>query len=707
VGKRLLLEIGCEEIPASFLGPALAELEALARAGLAEARLGFGAVRALGTPRRLALLIDGLVERQEDRVREVVGPALRASYDTDGNPTNAAKGFAKGAGVAVEALEKTQTPKGEYLLARVHETGRATAEVLPEIVRAWIAGLHFPKTMHWNGTGRFARPVRWIVALLDGEVLPLEAFGVFAGRRSRGHRTIAPGEFELKGPQEYVEALRGQGVLVDPAERRARIEEELAKAASPLGGKAVEDAELLDEVTNLVEWPEAVVGSFDATYLKLPRPVVVTAMRAHQRYFAVEGPDGSLLGHFVMIRSGRGEGADQVRRGTQAVLRARLEDARFYWENDLKGGFESKGDLLKGMVWHERLGTIHDRTRRLEFLVGDLARRLAPSARDAVSRAARLCKIDLATEMVRSGKEFATLQGIVGAEYAAASGEPEGVVRAIREHYRPQGPGDPLPESMEGTLLSLADRIEAIVGGLRAGLEVTGSQDPYGLRRAGNGVVRILLEKRLRLDVLAVAARLVEFYEGEGLAADPKGGSLEPFWALRLESALADLGVTHDTAAAVLAVRPGDPVDVLARARAIEEIRLGDDFEGLMVGYRRAANLLRTAKAEDIVTSGTPLAEKAENFGERVEANLHLETKMARQAVETLLQGDGPDYAKALQILLGLRRSIDEFFDGVMVMVDDTVARKRRLALLEAVRQTFLRIADFSMLPTGAGQKVA
>lgn len=707
MARSLLLEIGCEELPASFIPPALEELERVGRAGLAEARLAHGSLRVLGTPRRLALLVEGLAERQEDRVREVLGPSIKVAYDAQGQPTNAAKGFAKGAGIPVEALERAETPKGEYLLARVHETGKAAGEVLPGLLREWIVGLHFPKTMQWNSSGRFARPVRWLVALLDGEVLPLECFGVAAGARSRGHRTIAPGWVEIARPENYERALLDAGVVVDPAERKRRIEEALVAAAAPLGGRAVRDSELLEEVIHLVEWPEAVVGSFDSKYLQLPRPVVVTAMRAHQRYFAVERPDGSLLGNFIMIRSGRGEGADQVRRGTQAVLRARLEDARFYWENDLKGDFESKVEALKGMVWHEKLGSIYDRTQRLCFLVEELARTLAPQARAAASRAARLCKADLATEMVRSGKEFATLQGIVGAEYAAATGEPEGVVRAIREHYLPQGPSDPLPASVEGTLLSLADRLEAMVGGLRAGLEVTGSQDPYGLRRAGNGVVRILLEKKFRLDALAVAERLSSFFEKSGIPADPKAGDLSLFWAHRVESALEDLGVSHDSAAAALAVRPGDPLDVLARARAIDAIRKSPDFDGLMVGYRRAANLLRTAKPEDIAVSATPLAERAENFGEKVEADLHLETKMARQAVETLLQAGEPDYGKVLKILLGLRPSIDGFFDGVMVMVDDTVVRRRRLTLLEEVRQTFLRIADFSRLPAGAGQKAA
>jgi glycyl-tRNA synthetase beta chain len=707
VSRQLLFEIGCEELPASFVPPALAELEALARAGLTEARLGFGSVRALGTPRRLALLIDGVGERQEDRTREVQGPAVKAAFDAKGEPTAAAKGFAKGAGVAVESLERTATPKGEYLMARVHEKGRPASAVLPELLRGWATGLHFPKTMHWNGAGRFARPVRWLVALLDGERLDVGCFGVTAGARSRGHRTIAPGWVELERPERYAGALLEAGVVVDPAERRSRIQEALRSAARTAGGRAVDDPELLDEVTYLVEWPEAVVGTFDRKYLDLPRPVVVTAMRAHQRYFALEREDGALLESFVMIRSGRGEGADQVRRGTQAVLRARLEDARFYWENDLKGGFASKVDELKGMVWHERLGSIYDRTLRLSYLADDLARTLAPEVRDAVSRAARLCKADLATEMIRSGKEFAALQGIIGAEYAAASGEAEAVVRAIREHYLPQGPSDPLPASKEGTVLSLADRIEAMVGGLRAGIEVSGSQDPYGLRRAGNGVVRLLLEKGLRLDVLAVADRLSAHFDKAGVSPAPNAGDLTAFWAQRLESALEERGISHDTAAAVLAVRPGDPCDALARARALDTIRQSEDFEALMVGYRRAANLLRTAKPEEIAAEGAPLAERAENFGEKVEADLHLETKMARQGVETLLQADHPDYAKALRLLLGLRGAIDGFFDGVMVMVDDTVARKRRLMLLESVRQTFLRIADFSHLPAAAGQKAA
>lgn len=702
--RDVLFEIGCEELPASFLAPALADLERLAREGLAEARLAHGALRAIGTPRRLALLVEGVADRQEDRVREVTGPAVKVAYDASGNPTNAAKGFAKGAGVAVEALERVATPKGEYLLARVQDVGRAAADVLPGILGAALDALRFPKTMHWNGTGRFARPVRWLVALFGEDVLPVEAFGLAAGRRTRGHRIHAPDWIDLARPADYVAALRKGVVMVEAGERRSAIQAELDRAAATAGGAAVRDEELLDEVANLVEWPEAVVGSFDERHLSLPRPVVVTAMKAHQRYFALERSDGSLLPNFVMIRSGRGEGAaDQIRRGTQAVLRARLEDARFYWENDRKAGLEAMVDSLSGIVWHERLGTMRDRVRRIEQLVEELARSLAPKARPMAARAAHLCKADLASEMVRSGKEFAALQGIAGAEYAAVAGEPPAVVQAIREHYLPQGPSDPLPETMEGTLVSLADRLEALVGGFRAGLEVTGSQDPYGLRRAGNGVVRILVEKRLRLDVMATAAWLDGVFEKAGIA---KGGAeFGPFWAQRVASALEEAGVPHDTADAAIAVRPGDALDVLARARAIEEIRKSPDFEGLMTGYRRAANLLRSAAPGEIPPAGQPLAERAENFGAKAEADLHLETKMARQAVETYLQATEPDYAAALRHLLGLRPAIDAFFEAVMVMDEDLPTRKRRLGLLSAVIETFLRIADFSAIQTAPGQK--
>jgi glycyl-tRNA synthetase beta chain len=698
MARDVLLEVGCEELPASFLTPALADLERLALEGLAEARLSHAGIRAIGTPRRLALLVEGVAERQEDRVREVTGPAVKVAYDAAGSPTNAAKGFAKGAGVAVETLERVATPKGEYLLARVQDVGRPAAEVLPAILGAAVLALRFPKTMHWNGAGRFARPVRWLAALFGEEVLPVEAFGIVAGRRTRGHRIHAPEWVDLARPSDYVATLRQRVVMVEGRERRGAIEAELARGAATVGGNPIRDEELLEEVTNLVEWPEAVVGSFDERHLSLPRPVVVTAMKAHQRYFALERPDGSLLPNFVMIRSGRGEGADQIRRGTQAVLRARLEDARFYWENDRKAGLEAKVESLAGIVWHERLGTMRDRVRRIEQLVEELARTLAPKARSTAARAAHLCKADLASEMVRSGKEFATLQGIVGAEYAAAAGEPPAVVQAIREHYLPQGPSDPLPASMEGTLVSLADRLEALVGGFRAGLEVTGSQDPYGLRRAGNGIVRILVEKRLRLDVMAAAAWLDGIFDKAGIQRAPSAADFGPFWAQRVATALEEAGIRHDTAEAAIAVRPGDPLDVLARARAIEEIRKSPDFEGLMTGYRRVANLLRSAPSAEIPAGDHPMAERAENFGAKVEADLHLETKMARQAVETYLQAAEPDYASALGHLLSLRPAIDAFFEGVMVMDEDPTTRKRRLGLLAAVNQTFLRIADLSAI---------
>lgn len=698
--KRFLLEIGCEELPAGVISPALRQLEALAREGLRGARIGFGSIRALGTPRRLALLAEGVEEKQDEETRELMGPAVRVAYDESGDPTNAARGFARSAGVAVEALERVTTAKGEYLLARVHDPGRPTREVLPDLLKAWIGGLNFPKTMHWNGEGRFARPVRWIVSMWDGDAMALECFGIQSGQSTRGHRTLSPGWFEIPTAGKYVSALREHRVIVDPSERRREIERLVEEASAAKQGRSLSDPDLLDEVANLVEWPGAVLGHFDERYLALPAPVVITAMRAHQRYFAVEGVSGKLLPHFVAIRNGRGEGSESIRRGYEAVLRARLEDARFYWENDRKRGLEAKVEELKQIVWHEKLGSVHDRTLRLVQLVEELARRLAPKARPHVSRAAYLCKADLASEMIRSGKEFAALEGIVGAEYAAAQGEPAEVARAIREHILPRGPSDPLPGSIEGTLLAIADKLDVIIGGFRAGLEVSGSQDPYGLRRAGNGIVRLLLEKGIRLDVVALAAWLGEIYERASIP--PAGSDFAEFWVQRVAAALEERGVPYDTSAAVLAVRPGDPLDVWARAMAIEAIRRTEDFEGLMIGYRRAANILRAAPPGEVSPSA-PLAERAEAFGDKAEADLHLETKMARQALETYLQSPEPDYPAILRHLLGLKPAIDRFFEAVMVMADDPAARRRRLSILEAVRQAFTRIAEFSALPSAPG----
>jgi glycyl-tRNA synthetase beta chain len=703
--KSLLLEIGCEELPAGFIQPALEQLKTLARDGLAGARIPAAAIQALGTPRRLALLVEGLADRQEAQTRELTGPAVRVAFDADGNPTNAARGFAKSAGIPVESLERITTPKGEYLLARVHDAGKPTQEILPGLLPAWVTGIQFPKTMHWNGSGRFARPVRWLLALWDGDVVSFECFGIQAGRRSRGHRTLSPDWFEIKSADRYVATLREHGVLASPEERSEQVQSLVKQAAATKGGKAIQDRELVEEVANLIEWPDAILGNFDERYLELPAPIVITAMRAHQRYFAVEKDGGTLLPHFVAIRNGRGEGKDSIRRGNEAVLRARLEDARFYWENDRKAGLENKVQELKKIVWHEKLGSVYDRTQRIVQLAEELARELAPKSRDVVSRAAYLSKADLASEMIRSGKEFAGLEGVAGAEYAAAQGEPPAVVRAIREHILPRSPSDPLPSSIEGSILALADRLDVIVGGFRAGLTVTGSQDPYGLRRAGNGIVRILLEKGLRLDVQALATWLGGLYDRAGIAARSGEADFAEFWSQRVASALEEKGIPYDTAAAVLAVRPGDPLDVLARAKAIEAIRRTEDFEGLMIGYRRATNILKSAPPGEVTASGQPLAERPEAFSDKAEADLHLETKMARQAVETYLQSPEPDYQALLRHLLGLKPSIDRFFEAVMVMAEDPTARKRRLAILEGVRQTFIRIAEFSALPTAPGQK--
>ncbi len=456
MGKSLLVEVGCEELPAGFIMPALRQLESLAKDGLSGARIPFASIETLGTPRRLALLVEGVADRQEAETRELTGPAVRVSFDADGKPTNAARGFAKSAGLPVESLERITTPKGEYLLARVHDTGKSTREVLPGLIPAWVTGITFPKTMRWNGGGRFARPVRWLLSLWEGEIVPFQCFEIEAGKRSRGHRTLSPDWFDVKSADGYPDALRDHGVLASPSERREQVRTLVTEAAGAKGGRAVADSDLVEEVADLIEWPDAILGHFDERYLELPKPIVVTAMRAHQRYFPIEDASGKLLPHFVAIRNGRGEGADAIRRGNEAVLRARLEDARFYWENDRKAGLERKVQDLKQIVWHEKLGSVYDRTQRIVQVAEELARQIAPKARGAVSRAAYLSKADLATEMIRSGKEFATLEGVAGQstrpprvsprKSSARSGSTScRGARAIRFPPRSRGPSWPSP----------------------------------------------------------------------------------------------------------------------------------------------------------------------------------------------------------------------------------------------------------------------
>jgi glycyl-tRNA synthetase beta chain len=702
MSRDLLFEIGVEELPAGYVVAALEQLERGAAPMLAELRLAHGAIRATGTPRRLVLMVAGVAERQPDVDEEVTGPAVKAAFDAEGRPTRALLGFCQGRGVDASAVRRVQTPRGEYVAVTVHRAGRPAAEVLAVPLATLATRLQFPKSMRWlDDDTRFARPVRWLAALYGDEVIPVRAFGLEAGRVSQGHRFLAPGPVEIASAGAYLSALESRHVAADHVERGRRVREQLARLAAEAGGRVVEDDELAEINTFLGEWPTAFAGRFDRRYLDLPREVIVTALREHQRFHAVENASGALEPLFLAVRNGDARGLDIVRKGNQDVLVARLEDARFYWETDLKYPPAERVEALGGVVWMEGLGSLRDKARRLESLSGWLAERLAPGAAAAARRAALLCKTDLLGEMIGSGKEYAALEGIMGGHYARRAGEPAAVADAVADHYRPRGAGDALPGSPAGAMLSLADKLDHVAGAFVGGRIPSGSEDPYGVRRAGNGVVRILIEQERHLDLRDATMEATRpFY-----AADPDLPQAEimkklgEFWRGRVAAALEDRGVRYDEADAALEARvatdggrtrPGwiDPADALLRARTLGAFRGDQRFEPLAILFKRVANILTKA------TEPIPPSLDRARLAEPAERALVESLDRARAATAPLWERR--TYAEILPALLAMEQSIHGFFDAVMVNVDDAPTRLNRLRLLAEVREAFARGWDLS-----------
>jgi glycyl-tRNA synthetase beta chain len=698
VAKDLVLEIGTEEIPASYIPPALEQMAKQTAEALKRERLAHGKIRTAGTPRRLVTIIEGLAERQDDVSVEVVGPPKARAFDSDGRPTQAAVGFAKGQGVDLSALRVKSLPKGEYIFAVVEHRGRKAGEILGHLFPEIVLGLVFPKTMRWQSEPfRFARPIRWVLALLGDDVLDLTVAGLRAGRTTYGHRFLSEGAIEVKSARDYAAALERSRVLLDPEVRRGRIRDEIRELAAARGGKVHRDEELLDEVLYLVEYPTAVCGEFDRTFLDLPAEVVITAMKEHQKYFAVEGPDGGLHPFFIAVGNSAPEAADEVRRGNERVLEARLDDARFYWQEDIRTTLEEKVESLSKVVWQEKLGTVLEKTERLVALTRDLAAEMAPESLETAVRAARLCKADLVTEMIRDGKEFTKLQGIMGREYAKVSGEPDAVAVAIAEHYLPRYAEDQIAETNAGAIVGIADKIDTIVGCFGAGLIPSGSQDPYGLRRQGLGLVRTVVEKKFRLNLSNLIARAREFY-GPKLGADAAvDGPVLAFFRTRLETYIGEFGFRHDEIAAVLSLYCDDPLDSLARVEALRDFREDREFQGLILGFKRVRNIIKGVGELPDLQKGL-LAEESEK-------KLHASVLTTERSIGPLLQER--DYTKALKLLVMLRARIDDLFDRVMVMVEDTALRNNRLALLREVENLFLRVADFSriVIEGEAGEK--
>jgi glycyl-tRNA synthetase beta chain len=709
-----LLEIGCEEIPARMIDAASRELGERLHALLQRERLEpAGAISHLDTPRRLAVLAFGIPASQPDITEQVNGPSAQIAYK-DGQPTPAAHAFARKVGVDVGKLGKVSTPKGEYLAAMVTRKGRSAAEILGETLPKEISTLYWPKNMYWRKRGEvFVRPVRWLVAMLDDEIVPVELFGLVAGKTSRGHRIIASETVAISKPSAYVEALRGAKVL-GAAEREQVIRKALDAATRTIhgtipGARWREDKPLVATVVNLTEFPSVILGSFDPEFLDLPEEVLVTVMRDHQKYFAIEDANGKLLPHFLAVLNTANDSDGLIRHGNERVLRARFNDARFFWQTDQKQTLRQRVDLLRNVTFQKDLGSYYDKTMRVQRMASWLAETVKQSGmaiRPGIAhKAALLAKTDLTTELV---KEFTELQGIVGGLYARVQHLDEdmkpdvqlAVSRAIYDHYKPESMEDGVPATVEGAVLSIADKADSIAGMFALGLIPSGSKDPFALRRQANGIVKTIAEHKLpfRLSEIMADARI----RYKGSAAEKKfsnaaySESVRSFFHERLEFYLKDArGYAYDVVSAVLAVDADDVVDAGARAEAVGKVRGSADFESISIAFKRMKNILRQATEKTKV-----IALRVDPAGLREESEKELAVLIPQTVATVERLRAARDYEGALLEIAKLRPAIDKFFDKVMVMVDDDILRANRLALLQAVVKEFSTIADFSEIVT-------
>ncbi len=704
--STFLIEIGCEEIPASMVPGALADLSAGLLEALRAAGLGGDAARPprFGGPRRLVALIEGIRPRGEDRVDLVTGPPVSAAFGKDGRPTRAAEGFAKAHGVGVDDLERVRGEKGEVVAARQAVSGRHAREVLRETIPGLLGSMRFPKMMKWGNRGHsFVRPVHWIVALLDEEIVEFEFVGVRAGRRSHGHRYLAPGPHEIPDARAYERILAGEGrVVVDNAKRAEGIREALDRAAAARGWTPRPDEDLLAEVMFLNESPAVVAGEFPVAFLDLPEEVLVTAMRHHQKYFTVATEDGSLAPGFLAVIDRDGDPDGIIVRGNEWVLRARLADARFFWSEDRKRALADRTDDLERITFQERLGHVAQRVSRLAGIAEWLADRadLDPQAREDLILAARLCKSDLTTGMVG---EFPELQGRIGGIYARADGHSERVARAIGDHYLPTSPEGAEPSTPEGALLALADKIDLLVGCFGVGIVPKGSADPYGLRRAALGICRILRSGLVPSQAIALGGLIDHacgLYAAQGLQeADPKeiaSKSLE-FLEQRLRHLMETSGVTFDTARAVTAAGFDDICSAWHRAESLSAIRKKDDaegradFESLATSAKRIRNILAQARSKGI----EPAARVDDRLlVDRDEKALNEALRRAGEEVAARMRRG--EWESVWSAIAALRPPVDRFFDHVLVMAEDASLRANRLALLGSLSDLLRGAADFS-----------
>jgi len=688
----LLIEIGTEELPPKALLTLSQAFENSVIADLKDAGLNYSEIKPFAAPRRLALLITDLADKQADREIERRGPALTAAFDEDGNPTKAAQGFMRSCGVeSVEDLSKLETDKGAWLAYTLQEKGQATADLIPDIVRNGLDKLPIPKRMRWGaGDAQFVRPVHWIVLLFGNTVIDAEILSIKSGKETWGHRFHHPSAMTIFDPSGYADLLESQGqVIADFNQRREKVRQVVTDIAANANGTAVIDDALLDEVTAMVEWPVAVLGHFDESFLDVPMECLISSMKSHQKYFHMLDSDGKLMPNFITVSNIDSSNLDTVRKGNERVIRPRLADAEFFWQQDKKQRLDSRRDALKKVVFQKKLGSVHDKAERIAALAASIASSLNADS-DAATRAAQLCKCDLLCEMVY---EFPDLQGIMGHYYASTDGEADNVAQAIEDHYRPRFAGDELPSDVIGQAVSIADKLDTLVGLYAIGQPPTGQKDPYALRRAALGILRICMECKLDIDVhdlITTAASNYQALSPKLEVADNVINDIFDFILGRLTVYYGNQSFAGDEIDAVVSLRPGRFNELDQRLRAVAAFRQLPEAASLNAANTRITNILKKSKQDIADTIDTSL------FENDAEKELHTAIQASLNEVEPLL-GAG-DYTAALTKLANLREPVDAFFDGVMVMADDESIRNNRLALLNGLRKLFLRIADLSRL---------
>ncbi len=682
---KLLLEIGTEDLPARFLPPAIQQLKENSEIIFNENHIRFSDIKTYGTPRRLAMIADGIPLTQEDRTKEVFGPSKKVAFDEKGNPTRAATGFANSQGVSIEGLIIKNKDRGEYVVAVIEEKGVYVRELLPEILKKIVLSLHLPKSMRWgNSNIRFIRPIRWLLALFDKEIISFEIDGIKSSNITRGHRFLSPAAFQIKDIPSYKNLLRNNYVIIDQEDRKKIITNKVEELSVSAEGKSVKDEELLETVVNLVEYPVPVIGTFPLKYLKLPRELLITVMKDHQKYFAVENVEGKLTNHFIVISNTSEDNSGTIRIGAERVIKARFEDARFYFEEDSKKALSERIEELKKVTFQERLGSLYEKAERMATVAGFLADRVLPSAKDKLNRAVWLAKTDLITGVVR---EFPELQGIIGKYYAIHDGEDSEVAEAMEDQYLPAHSGGRLPLTDVGALLSIADKIDNIASFFSIGIIPTGSEDPFALRRQALGIIAILLKGNYNLNLKELVEKsLVNFKNLKDIGELNK--QILQFFENRLQTVFSDQGYSPDLIQSIISLSVDLQIrDLQERLKALQKFKGDSEYNDFLTAIKRVHNIIPEGKIP-VLNTELLIEEPGKRLKERLDS--------VRSDLVSLLKEK--KYYGAIKLLSSLTEPINNFFDHVLVMDKREEIKQNRLALLNEIWNTVSTIADFSKL---------